>query len=230
MSLEVDREEYAHSPWSMLEFVLLLAKFKTSEARADQTDQASDAEALETIEKERLKYFNMVHSALIQKDIPLTDHDGVTDPEGNYVYYLDKTTAHPWHCLKWAKKRLLSIPKDFHNYITTQFPLPKEDKAENHPENIDSPHVLDVRMRKELGTLRREKEKWDLSVEAAVVVGLYCARDDVQKPVTRPSLKDHLHESGIKDLPDTTFDKIWGHIPPKFKHRGGRPKGKKDAH
>jgi len=75
---------------------------------------------------------------------------------------------------------------------------------------------------KELGRLRREKEKWDKSIEAAVTAALFCF--DQGERITRKQLWSVLSEKGFRDIPDTTFDKIWKAIPSKYRNLGGRPK------
>lgn len=84
---------------------------------------------------------------------------------------------------------------------------------------------LSTKESRELGQLRREKEKWDLSIEASIYACLFCSNQEI--PVTRKQLWDELEKGGFGSIPDSTFEKIWKAIPSQFRNRGGRPKGSK---
>jgi hypothetical protein len=81
---------------------------------------------------------------------------------------------------------------------------------------------LSGKEKQELGRLQREKEKWDDSIRAAVVAGLFCAGLKGQR-IIRDQLWEALRQEGLDSIPDTTFDKIWKAVPEKFRHPGGRP-------
>ena len=76
--------------------------------------------------------------------------------------------------------------------------------------------------RKELGQLKREKEKWDDSIRATVVATQYCVSQG--RPVTRDETWNELRNHRLGEIPGTTFEKIWKAIPQKCRHAGGRPK------
>ncbi|MGE4441787.1 MAG: hypothetical protein AB7D27_09900 [Desulfomicrobium sp.] len=82
---------------------------------------------------------------------------------------------------------------------------------------------LSLREKQELGRLRAEKEKWDLSLRATISIALSLSEG---KRATKEDLWGVLKEQGIfrNELPDTTFLKIWSLIPQQFKSLGGRPK------
>jgi hypothetical protein len=79
--------------------------------------------------------------------------------------------------------------------------------------------------KRELGRLKREKKKWDLSIKAALEVGLLCNQSE--EPLKRADLRDFLYNKNF-DLPDTTIEKIWKAIPEKLKKSAGRPPLKKN--
>ena len=91
-----------------------------------------------------------------------------------------------------------------------------EDK---HPEINSSYSDKDARL---LGQLKREKEKWSLSLEAAIKIGLYLST--INNEITRNDLFAKLDKDGFSDLPDTTIEKIWKAIPNNYKKSAGRPK------
>lgn len=83
---------------------------------------------------------------------------------------------------------------------------------------------LDPEERRELGQLRRDQEKWDLSISASIAVGKALTtggrftKEDVWKVIV---------DAGIdrNDLPNTTFKRIWDRVPEGFRKGRGRPKG-----
>lgn len=77
--------------------------------------------------------------------------------------------------------------------------------------------------RQELGRLRLEKEKWDTSIRASIVVGRSLTPG---KRFTKKEVWKVLADSGIhgSDLPDAVFNQIWASIPTEFRNIGGRPK------
>jgi len=76
-----------------------------------------------------------------------------------------------------------------------------------------------------LGQLRREKEKWDSSINAAVQIGIYCKEQD--RIFLRDEIKDKVYDID-KKLPHTTFEKIWKALPAQYRHQGGKPKKQND--
>ena len=128
-SLEIDREEYAHSPWSMEAFVDLLAKVRTrnlvEEGQVDENKNFMDI-----LEKQKNKYAKMINFALKNDELSLESQDGIDEPGRRYVYYLDNTYSHPGHCLNWAERYELSIPEDFIAYINRNFSLPETSEGD----------------------------------------------------------------------------------------------------
>jgi hypothetical protein len=78
----------------------------------------------------------------------------------------------------------------------------------------------------ELGRLRREKEKWNLSIEAAVKSAIHFSRE-AKKSVTRAELLDFVYKEVNKTVTSTSIDKIWKAFPDDLKKDAGRPKKKK---
>lgn len=76
-----------------------------------------------------------------------------------------------------------------------------------------------------LGQLEREKEKWDISIEAAVTIGIYVASANGR--VMRKEIQDEVYKVD-GDIPKTTIERIWKAIPVKYRKQGGRPKNKEE--
>ena len=81
--------------------------------------------------------------------------------------------------------------------------------------------VLNAKEKRELGQLRREKEKWDSSINVAVKIGIFCQEQN--KHLNRHEIWDQVIQHD-KNLPDTAIEMIWKAISPKFRSKGGRPK------
>lgn len=124
--------------------------------------------------------------------------DGTRDTqidEAAAEYGLDKLMFRVWDVLEFEKQ---------HNMI------------DDDSDALDKP--LDGKERRELGRLHREKEKWEVSIKAAVHATLFCQG----KKVKRDELKDELYKF---DLPDTTFERIWKALREKnLTNKGGRPR------
>ncbi|RLB12768.1 MAG: hypothetical protein DRG82_16685 [Deltaproteobacteria bacterium] len=74
---------------------------------------------------------------------------------------------------------------------------------------------------RELGFLRKEKAKWDISIEAAVQVAIFCST--LGRPVLKKEVTDEIWKIN-STIPDTTIDKIWQALPQKYKKGPGRPR------
>lgn len=95
-------------------------------------------------------------------------------------------------------------------------------KNNTAPENLDP---MNGQEKRELGQLRIEKKKWNDSIQAAVQIGMWV---EAQKgKLKREEVKDKLYEID-RDIPNTTFEKIWKAIPAEYRHSGGRPKKTKE--
>jgi hypothetical protein len=81
--------------------------------------------------------------------------------------------------------------------------------------------VLNAKDKRELGQLRRQKEKWDASINVAVKIGVYCQEQN--RILNRHEIWDQVIHID-KNLPDTTIEKIWKAIPEQFRSKGGHPK------
>jgi hypothetical protein len=88
-----------------------------------------------------------------------------------------------------------------------------------HNKNLGD-QLMDAKERRELGQLRGEKEKWDSSIEIAMQIGMYCQEQN--RELNRKEVEVQAFKID-KNLPYSTFEKIWKAIPKKFKSKGGRP-------
>jgi hypothetical protein len=83
---------------------------------------------------------------------------------------------------------------------------------------------MDVKEKRELGQLKREKEKWDSSIQASLLIGMFVQKKN--QVLKRKDIKDQLYRID-SSLPDTAFEKIWKAIPSQYRHKGGRTKKEK---
>jgi len=81
--------------------------------------------------------------------------------------------------------------------------------------------TMDAKDIRELGQLRREKEKWKSSIDAAVKIGIFCQQQD--RVFNRHEIQDKMFKID-NNLPHTTFESIWKALPQQYKSQGGRPK------
>ena len=80
---------------------------------------------------------------------------------------------------------------------------------------------LPAKEARELGLLRTQKETMDISIGAAVQVGIFCAETD--RPVIRKEIQDLVNNLDLK-ITDTSIDMMWNSIPQNYKKGPGRPK------
>ncbi len=111
-----------------------------------------------------------------------------------------------------------TIPSEAKN--PEPFQVPCAEKTDN----FIGRSTMDAKMKRKLGQLRTEKVKWDRAINAAVKIGIFVTHET--RVLIRDEVKDEIF-SIDPILPDTVFEKIWKAIPPKFRHTGGRPHGKK---
>ncbi|RJP78614.1 MAG: hypothetical protein C4522_12625 [Desulfobacteraceae bacterium] len=81
----------------------------------------------------------------------------------------------------------------------------------------------------EYGRLKNEKKVWDLSINAAMEIGIYIGSQSKEKEcfvLTRKGLNDKLNSVSkeLGNLPNTRIDTIWKNIPEKFRKTAGKPK------
>ena len=113
----------------------------------------------------------------------------------NYLYKKSEVEELELHC-GWLKKAKKEIKEQSEN-------------EENKP--INEKEI------KELEQLRFEKEKWDVSINAAVKIGIWAGEED--GPFKVKTVKDKI-ESIETEIPITTFEIVWQAIPAKKKHPG----------
>lgn len=95
----------------------------------------------------------------------------------------------------------------------------KYSELSNDPEK-----TISGKEKRELGRLRREKEKWDRSIAVAVKIGIYVNKSD--RPIIRRELFDKVGNID-SSLPITTTEMIWDAIPANLRKGPGRPSNKK---
>ena len=122
----------------------------------------------------------------------------------------------------WAKERRLPVPAALFEAVMKYHKETPGNSQKDWAEGEDEP--LTGKERRELGTLRQEKKKWDRSIEAAVHASLFCKeKKDKGSKATRKELEDELSKQGL-DIPQDTFNKIWNRLRhSELTHEGGRP-------
>ena len=108
----------------------------------------------------------------------------------------------PTGVLEWADKKEFDIPRKLREIMERR---------------IDSSE-LSAKDKRELGTLRQEKKKWDKSIEAAV----YATHLFKGGEITRDKLWEALTKF---DLPETTLEIVWKALRKEgLTKKAGRPK------
>jgi hypothetical protein len=133
----------------------------------------------------------------------------------------EENQFHPADFVKWAIARKLKVPNQLveavKKYHSDKFKESVEANIENSQE-----HLLSREESQELGRLRREKKKWDKSLEAAIHAALFFQG----KKLTRKNLSEELYKFG---LPDASLEIIWKGLREKgLTKDAGRPKKEKN--
>ena len=138
---------------------------------------------------------------------------------GNNLYELNQLTLAPQWPYIWGES-VDEVLRSLHFYMKDVNEFEKK-----HSKIIQiEKDTLTPKEAQELGRLRREKSKWDDSIEAALQIGLFCNELSKQdEKITRDMLSQKLFDLKFKDLPNTTIEKIWKAIPEKFRKKAGRP-------
>lgn len=74
---------------------------------------------------------------------------------------------------------------------------------------------------RELGQLRAQKERMDITIAAAVHVGIFCA--EIGRPIVRREAQDFVNEFDMH-VTDISIDKMWRALPEKYRKGPGRPR------
>ena len=110
----------------------------------------------------------------------------------------------------------------------TEEEMKKIEELEAEIAKLKQTQELSGKEHQEFGRLRKEKEKWDLSIKVAARAGVIASTSE--EKITRPKLWTELEASGViknsGEIPDTTFKKIWDAIPQEYRNLGGRPSKK----
>jgi hypothetical protein len=147
---------------------------------------------------------------------------GVNDRTFAVIVYDNKIPAYDIHYERLDPEEALHTfieDQKFRSEDIENFELENE-----HMLDIDKYYlktVLNAKEKRELGQLRREKEKWDSSINVAVKIGGYCQEQN--RVLNRHEIWDQVIHID-KNLPDTTIEKIWKAIPQQYKSKGGHPK------
>ena len=137
------------------------------------------------------------------------------------IIYDNKIPAYDIHHERLdAEEALHSFIEDqkFRKEDIENFEIENKDLFKNNADLAE--RIMDAKASRELGQLRREKEKWDASINVAVKIGVYCHEQN--KELTRKEIWEYVIHID-KNLPDTTIEKIWKAIPEQFRSKGGRP-------
>ena len=145
-------------------------------------------------------------------------------PEGSKLYQLEELSRlHP----HWP-----DIGEETESEIISDFCFKIEDikhlEKQYGMTNLRGGDGLSSEDARELGRLRREKSKWDDSIKASVLIGIFCNKSLKQgEKITRDMLAQKIFDLGLNDMPNTTIDKIWKTIPERYRKKADRPTKKK---
>ena len=110
-----------------------------------------------------------------------------------------------------------SIPVNEDDFKKICYKLADIEKFEHeHPEIINTP--LTKKEACELGRLRKEQNKVDMYLQAAVDIGLWC--NDVQEPVTRKMLVDKIQDKYPEITKKAINKHFWQAVPKDLRHPG----------
>ena len=137
------------------------------------------------------------------RNIFFANEKKVRDKMFNQPYFMTKDF------LLWAKKLRYQIPEEMESLIF---------------ENGES--LLTKSEAQEFGRLKKEKIKWNESIKASVMIGLWLKEIDFL--VTHTDIENKIW-SEFPNIPKSTIkNMIWKAIPNKFQNQGGAQKQKKD--
>jgi hypothetical protein len=168
------------------------------------------------------------------------------DLPGSKYLENDMSRKEKWMFQEFILLRWKISQYTFYRIISEGFPCYDEDEKEFFSEEDDersaykfkfsdvvkfendNPHLfehlegdLDAKDKRQLGQLKREKEKWNASLDVAIQIGVFCREQTI--PVTRSMVWDKVFEID-NTLPDAVIERIWKSIPEQYKSKGGRPK------
>lgn len=104
------------------------------------------------------------------------------------------------------------------------FNLKDVESFENTSHIVASKMELTGKEKRELGQLRREKENWELTIEAAAWAGAYCAiAASSGSLVINADLGDQLRKK-FPDLLDASIRRVQSAIPKQYKKGPGAPR------
>jgi hypothetical protein len=164
-----------------------------------------------------------------------------------YIWELNMSEKEKWMFQEFILKRWKISLNTFYEIIIDGFPCYDENEEEFFNDEYDderkaykykfsdvvkfeneNPHLFehlegdfDAKDKRQLGQLKREKEKWIASLNVAVQIGIFCKEQTVL--VTRSMVWDKVFEID-NTLPDAVIERIWKSIPEQYKSKGGRPK------
>lgn len=157
---------------------------------------------------------------VIKFDLPIYDRETLDYPDNDVNEWITFMISNDDCAFK------LDEIEYFESNQKDLLPNIKKKKEELHL-NVDTKKAsgterLSPKEVRELGQLRKEKNKWDKSIVAAIETAFFCK--DQKIPVTKNQLWNNLEKKKLADIPNTTFEKIWKSIPEAFRSSGGRPK------
>lgn len=205
--------------WTLEEGLQVLAYFKCQEEVATKDHFPGK------FESEWQRFFSFA-LADYRGALPLLADFEITTPRGQVVPNSCACRVEPVAFLEWARIVGGKVPDEFLAAVTSakemRAKLTSEAKSNNKAEDVVGCD-LTAKERRRLGQLEREKEKWDIAIQAAVDLSIYCLNLREGTEITRAIVEDFLHKKKYS-LPSTTVEKLWKALPGDFKSKGGRPK------
>jgi hypothetical protein len=209
----------------------------------------------ETIENQKLYVNRLLYRGVFEKELVFEEEGPAFDViNENNVCNFSFISVKMEDVISWGRQVGIAIPDDFlhdNSHVTVNMPESNwrlNEHLENKNEQLepidrddsesDLSHLapadlteLSGKDRRRLRSLETEKQKWDLSIMAAVAAGMYAAEMvKGEKIITRPNFENFLSSKNYGRLPSSSTGKIWDALPQEIKSKGGRPKGCKDVH
>lgn len=175
---------------------ILGKRFKSIDDSGDQ-EILSHKEVLQRWNRD----INILKKFVMSRDLPAYDSSGV---------YFDPLSP--------EAQNLDINPKD---YIYLKSEVEELEIRKPWLYDDDKQQPLDGKERREFGQLKREKEKWDASIKAAVTIGIFCQKQ--KKKMLFKEIQAKVNKFD-KNIPETTIRKIFAALPEQYKSQGGRPK------
>ncbi len=207
---------FGAATWTLEEAANLLATFRAETRYKDGSDRVaifqSSWDQIHTALDKTIKSYEVTQKSFLEH----IDDWSMEAGSSQITYY--GTTVYPDKFVEWAREVSLDVPDDFYDKLM------RAQKRHISRRKTDEGESLTVKEKRELGTLRREKETFDLAIKATVRAVQYCIKEE--RRVKRSELFD-LMCSGDDSISKESFERILPLLPPEYRKGPGAPSSDK---